>query len=154
MTDEERQRTIDFILQQQAQLTASAQRNEEEHAQFTEGLKQLNKSVGQLGRIAVGLARQYRHDRTDLRERISALVNAQMRSEEKQSRSGEWRARMEKSFARSDERMTRLEEEAERNSAAIAKLAASSDRNRDDIGALARVVSDLARARHGGEGPA
>ena len=179
MDDAERQRTMDFILRQQAQLAASAQRNEEEHAQFTESLKQLNKSVRQLGRIAVGMARQYRSDRTDLRERIAALINAQMKSEEKQSRSGEWQAQMEKNFARSEERMTRLEADAERtrrdldalkyaveshdddinalflinksNSEAITKLTASNDRNSEAIAKLADVVASLGRRRNGGE---
>lgn len=194
MTDEERQRTMDFILQQQAQLAASAQRNEEEHAQFAESFKRLNKTVEQLGRIAAGMARRYRHDRTDLRERIAALIDAQMRSEERlsrtevwqsqmeerlsrtedwraqmeerQARTEAWKAQMEESFARSDARMTRVEEDAKRNNKAIEKLAAgqarnseaiaklfvAQDRNREDIAALARVVSDLARARNGGGG--
>lgn len=165
MTDEERQRTMDFILQQMSQFAASAQRNEEEHAQFTEGFKQLNKSVDQLGRIAAGMARQYRRDRPDLRERIAALVDAQIKSEEKQSRSSEWQAQIEKSFVRSDARMTRLEEEAERNRKDITALTYAVESHDDDIRALllsnqsnseaitklTDVVADIARRRNGGD---
>ena len=179
MDDLERQRTMDFILRQQAQLAASAQRNEEEHAQFTRSLEQLTRRLKQLGSIAVLMARQYRHDRTDQRERIDALIDAQLSSEEKQSNSSDWQARMEESFARSDVRMTRVEADAERNgkdiaallvsternseaitklvestdrnSEAVAKLAASGDRNREDIAALARVVADMAGRRNGGK---
>lgn len=156
MDDAERQRTMDFILRQQAQLAVSAQRGEEEHAR--------------LRRVVVMMARQFRQDRSDLKERIAALINAQMqseerqaraedrqarteewqaRAEERQARTEEWQAQMEESFARSDARMTRLEEEAERSSAAIAKLAASTDRNSEAIAKLTDVVADIAQRRNG-----
>jgi hypothetical protein len=49
MNDEERQRTMDFILRQQAQFTAPTQRIEEEHAQFSgsRALFLINKSNGE-----------------------------------------------------------------------------------------------------------
>ena len=164
MTDEERQRTMDFILRQQAQFAAGMQRNEEQ--------------MTTLRRVAVTMARQFRKERSDLRERIAALVDAQVRSEERQSRTEEWQARMEESFTRSDARMTRLEADAERtrrdldtlryaveshdddinalfiinrsNSEAIAKLVVSNDRNGEAIAKLAEIVAGLGRRRNGG----
>ena len=164
MTDEERQRTMDFILQQTAQFAAGLQKNE---GQMTT-----------LRRVVVLTARQFRNERSDLRERIAALVDAQVRSEERQSRTEEWQARMEESFTRSDARMTRLEADAERtrkdldtlkyaveshdddinalflinksNSEAIAKLVASNDRNGEAIAKLAEIVAGLGRRRNGG----
>ena len=161
MDDAERQRTMDFILRQQAQFAAGMQRNEEEHAQFT-------RTLNLLGRVAVRIARQFRRDRTDLRERIAALIDAQMRAEEQQSRSNEWQAQMEESFARSDARMTRVEQDAERTRKDIAALTycvESHDddiralflinrNNSEDIAALARVVADMAGRRNGGDGAA
>ena len=66
---------MDFILRQQAQFTVGIQKLEEQQAQFSDGLKSM-------GRVIVLLARQFRRERTDLRERIAALVDAQMRTEE------------------------------------------------------------------------
>ena len=171
MDDAERQRTMDFILRQQAQFSAGIQRNEEQ--------------LATLRRVVVLMARQFRNDRSDLKERINALIDAQLNSEEKQSRSSEWQSQMEKNFARAEARMTRLEKDAERthkdaerngkeiaallettrrnseaiarltasqdrNSEAIDRLAESNDRNSETVARLAEVVSELARARHGG----
>src|ERR1043165_4585885 len=78
MDDEERQRTMDFILRQQAQFTVGMQKLEEQQAQFSGELKSVR-------RVVVLLARQFRRERGDLRERIAALVDAQIRSEERLS---------------------------------------------------------------------
>jgi septation ring formation regulator EzrA len=157
MTDEERQRTMDFILQQQAQFAAGMQSLEEADARASIRLDRLERTL-------VLMARQFRRERGDLRERTTALTNAQIKSEEKLShsderqtqaeenfaRSNERLTRVEESFVRSDARLTRLEDLTERNSKAIAALTASDDRNRQDIAALAKVVGDLARRRDGG----
>ena len=103
MTDEERQRTMDFILQQQAQFTVNMQKLEEQQTQFAEqqtqfaeqqaqfsaGMQKLeeaderaSKRLSRLERTLVLMARQFRRERRDLRERISALVDAQMKTEE------------------------------------------------------------------------
>jgi len=179
MDDAERQRTMDFILRQQAQFSAGIQRNEEQ--------------LTTLRRVVVLMARQFRHDRSDLKERITALIEAQLNSEEKQSRSSEWQNQMERNFARAEARMTRLEKDAggnskdiaallqttkrnseaiekltasnDRNSQAIAKLMESQDGNREAIAALlvsternieaiaklTEVVTDIARQRNGEE---
>ena len=121
MDDAERQSTMDFILRQQAQFAAGMQRNEEQ--------------MTTLRRVVVMMARQFREERSDLRERVAALVDAQMKSEEKQSRSGEWQAQMEKNFARSEERMTRLEADAERTRRDLDALKYAVESHDDDGGA-------------------
>jgi hypothetical protein len=75
MTDEERQRTMDFILRQQAQFAAGMQRLEEADTRASLRLDRLERTL-------VLMARQFRRERRDLRERMAALVNAQIKSEE------------------------------------------------------------------------
>ncbi len=110
MTDEERQRTMDFILQQQAQFTVSMQKLEElqaesaaQQAQFTVGMQKLeeqqtqltasqqrsNRRMDRLERVVVLMTRQFRRERRDLRERIAALVDAQLKTEEITRRNSE-----------------------------------------------------------------
>ena|SRR5438270_8739316 len=96
MNDEERQRTMDFILKQQAQFAAGMQKIEEQQTQFAAGMQRLEEAdaraserLGRLERVVVLMARQFRRERKDLRERIGALVDAQIRTEEVTRRNGE-----------------------------------------------------------------
>ena len=89
MTDEERQRTMDFILQQQAQFAASMQKVEEGMQRFEEGMQRLEEAdarasrrLDRLERTLILMAQRFRRERQDLRERITALVDAQMRTDE------------------------------------------------------------------------
>ena len=154
MDDAERQSTMDFILRQQAQFAAGMQKSEEQMAA--------------LRRVVVMMARQFRSERLDLRERVAALVDAQIKSEEKLSRSNEWQAQMEKNFARSEARMTRLEADAERTRRDLEALKYAVESHDDDITALflinksngeaiaklADVVAEVGRRRNGGESTA
>ncbi|MET0648599.1 MAG: hypothetical protein ABW208_18460 [Pyrinomonadaceae bacterium] len=172
MTDEERQRTMDFILQQMAQFAASIQRSEEEREKRERTDRRRDVSIEQIRRILARSIWERRCDRRDWNERMAALVNAQMRSdearsrldekmdalidvqvrsEETQSRSEEWRTQMEESFARSNERLAYLEDLTARNSEAVGKLAVSNDRNSEAITKLTEVVTDIARRRNGDE---
>ncbi len=69
MTDEEMQKTMEFILNQRAQFAADIQKLQERQAE-TESL---------IGRLAVVTTKGFE----DVDRRISALVDAQMRAEEK-----------------------------------------------------------------------
>jgi chromosome segregation ATPase len=177
MDDEERQRTMDFILRQQAQFTVGMQKLEEQQAQFSGELKSVR-------RVVVLLARQFRRERGDLRERIAALVDAQIRSEERLSRSDARLNRLEDITERNSKDIAALTQTVEFNSddiralllvtehnsdairqnseairaltaaterdrEAIRELVVATDRNREDIAALAKVVSDLAHRRNG-----
>lgn len=150
MDDAERQHTMDFILQHQAQFAAGMQRLEEQHVN--------------LRRVVVMTARQFRGERSDLRERITALVDAQLKSEERSSRADDRLKRVEDIAERTskdiaaltyaveahDDDVRALFVITESNSEAIRALTASGDRNREDIAALARVVADVARRRDDG----
>jgi len=74
MDDAERQRTMDFILRQQAQFAVDMQRLEEADARASVRLDRLERTL-------VLMARQFRRERRDLRERLAALVDAQIKTE-------------------------------------------------------------------------
>jgi predicted nucleic acid-binding Zn-ribbon protein len=118
MTDEERQRTMDFILRQQAQFTADMRKLEEADARAS-------KRLGRLERTVVLLTRQFRRERSDLRERVSALADAQMRGDERHSHL--------------DEKMNALIDAQLRTEEALRSLATVTERNSRDIVALAKV---------------
>jgi hypothetical protein len=82
MNDEERQRTMDFILQQQAQFAVGMQKFEEGMQRLEEADARADMRLGRLERMLVLMARQFRRERRDLRERIAALVDAQVKTEE------------------------------------------------------------------------
>jgi hypothetical protein len=96
MTDEERQRTMDFILQQQAQFAAGMQRLEvqqsrfaeqqtrfaEQQTKFSESQRRADDRIDQLRRVVLMTVRQFSRERRDRRERIAALVDSQMRTED------------------------------------------------------------------------
>jgi len=82
MDDAERQRTMDFILQRQAQFAAGMQRLEEQQTKFSENQRRADDRIDQLRRVVLMTVRQFRRERRDLRERIAALVDAQMRTED------------------------------------------------------------------------
>ncbi len=75
MDDAERQSTMDFILRQQAQFAAGMQKLEEADARASVRLERLERTL-------VLMARQFRRERRDLRERMVALVDAQIKTEE------------------------------------------------------------------------
>ena len=168
MTDEERQRTMDFILQQQAQFAAGMQKLEGQQAQLSSEVKSVNASVKQLRRVAVMAAGQLRRERTDLRERMAALVDAQVKSEDKASHTEDRLKRIEENHARAEARMTRTEDLAQRTSKDIAALTQAVEchdddiralflinkSNSEDIAALAKIVADMARRRNGDSGAA
>jgi len=145
MNDEERQRTMDFILQQQAQFTVGMQKLEEADARASKRLDRFERTLRLMGR-------RFRRERDDLRERMAALVDSQIKSEDKASMSDERLKRSEESFARSNERLTRIDESHARSEERLTRLEELTGRNSEDIAALAKVVSNMARGRNGDGG--
>jgi|ERR1051326_5582663 hypothetical protein len=82
MNDEERQRTMDFILKQQAQFAVGMQKLEEGMERLEQADVRASLRLDRLERTVVLIARQFRRERKDLRERIAALADAQIRTEE------------------------------------------------------------------------
>ena len=116
MNDEERQRTMDCILQQQAQFATGMQRLEDADARASRRLDRLERTL-------VLMARRFRRERDDLQERMTALVDAQIRTEEAA-------ARMED---------------------AVRSLTATTERNSNDIAALSRKANGRAGKESDGE---
>lgn len=151
MTDEERQRTMDFILQQQAKFAADTERLKEEDARA-------HRRIDRLERVLKLAIRAGRRERKEFRERYAALVDAQMRNEEIARRNAEKadeRATRDEETSRrnsekSEERFTRLEEAAQRATEAAARANETTDRASEDVSRLARIVEQLARQRNGG----
>lgn len=88
MTDEERQRQMDFILKQQAQFTVNFQKleeaQEEEHRATGERFQASERRLDRLERIvklAVRAGLRERRSRREQDERITALVDAQISTE-------------------------------------------------------------------------
>jgi chromosome segregation ATPase len=154
MNEEERERTMNFILEQQAQSATRMQRLEEGMQKFDErmdrleeadarAIKRLDKLEGTLVRMAV----QFRRERRDLRERMSALVDAQIRSDDK---AVGWQDRL----ARIEELTARNSEAIRRNSEAMSRNSEDIRRNSEDIRALTNYVARGGGKRNGeaGEG--
>ena len=116
MTDEERQRTMDFILRQQAQFTVGMQKLEEADARASRRLDRLERTL-------VLMARRFRRERDDIQERMAALVDAQIRTEEAT-------AKMED---------------------AVRSLTATTERNSKDISALSKKDGGNAESNDDGE---
>lgn len=129
MNDEERQRTMDFILQQQAQFTVGMQKLEEADARASKRLDRLERTL-------VLMARRFRRERDDIQERIAALVDAQIRSEE----AG---ARMEEAGTKMEDAVTRMED-------AVRSLTVVTERNSNDIASLTRNANDENNGGGGG----
>jgi len=146
MDDEERQRTMDFILQQQAQFSAGMQRLEEADARA-------DRRLGRLERTVVLMIRQFRRERRDLRERIAALVDSQIRTEEITRQNSEdiraLNAAMERDYE-AIRGITRQNSEVIRsNSEAIRALTAATERDRVNIASLADMIDKLTRRQSG-----
>jgi hypothetical protein len=140
MNEEERERTMNFILEHQANFAAGMDRLEGADARAVRRLDKLERNL-------VRMAVQFRRERKDLRERINALVDAQTRSEDKSVGWQERLARMEemrdRNTAASEARLARIEELTARNSEDIR-------RNSEDIRALTRFVSRDGGKQNGG----
>jgi hypothetical protein len=86
MTDEERQRQMDFILNQQAQFSVNLQKHQEAFAANMQKLEETdarsNKRIDRLERILALAVRAYRRERKEAREKFNALITAQNRTDD------------------------------------------------------------------------
>jgi hypothetical protein len=87
MTDEERQRQMDFILNQQVQFSVNMQKLEEADTRA-------NKRIDRLERVLSLAIRSYRRERKETREKFNALVDAQTRTEDAVAKLDESQAKM------------------------------------------------------------
>jgi hypothetical protein len=78
MTDEERQRQMDFLLTQQAQFAANLQQHDEARQQADRRLDRLERVV----KLAVRAGLRSRRNMREQDTRITTLVDSQLRTEE------------------------------------------------------------------------
>ncbi len=133
MTDEERQRTMDFILQQQAQFTADIQRLEESDRRADRRLTRLESVV----KLVI---------RAGLRERRVLRQERKEREEERKEERREWGERINALI----EAQVATEEIVRRNSENIDKLFAITQRTAESVDRLSRRVEQDAGGQNGG----
>ncbi len=151
MTDEERRRTMEFILQQQARTDAKLDELAENDRKADRRLTRLENMLKMAIRAGV-------RERREWRERHNALVEAQMSTEEVLKRtqdqmtegfrkleeglgkmgegvgkSVENFTRLDESYRRADERLTRTEEIVRNNSESLKALELATQRNTEAI---------------------
>ncbi len=101
MTDEERQRQMDFILTQQAQFAVDIQTLRETVHDLREAQTRTN------AQLALYAETQSEYIQITMRS-IQALVDAQLRADERQARADERQAQADERLARTDERLNVL----------------------------------------------
>jgi hypothetical protein len=134
MDDAERQRTMDFILQQQAQLAASMQKNEEESLKRNQRDTRRDVSIAQIRRLLARTIWERRRDRRDWNARMAALANAQMRSDQAGARLEESMAALIDAQIRSEDAQVKSEEaqvRADERIAALADAQSNSEKKHD-----------------------
>ena len=89
MTNEEFEKTKEFILQQQARFAADIQRSREAQTQTDLVLTHIGEVLGQTGEIVGRLANVTHEGFTDVNAKINALVDSQIDLSEAQSRTDE-----------------------------------------------------------------
>jgi hypothetical protein len=122
------ERKMNFILEQQAQFVVDMQRLEESQtrtdqvvaaltetvSQMGESFIQVAQSVTQVGEVVTRLANVTHAGFTDVNAKINALVDAQIRSEERLTRNEEKSIRTDEKIARTEESIQRLSETVDR----------------------------------------
>lgn len=83
MTNEEFEKTKEFILQQQAQFASDIQRSREAQTQTDLVLTHIGEVLAQTGEIVGRLANVTHEGFTDVNAKINALVDSQIRTDEK-----------------------------------------------------------------------
>ena len=89
MNNEDLQRRMTFIVEQQAQFASDIQRLQESQARTDQVVAQTGEIVGQTGEIVARLANVTLEGFKDVNAKIDALVDSQIRTDENVSRTDE-----------------------------------------------------------------
>ena len=89
MNNEEFDRKMAFIVEQQAQFASDIQQLQESQARTDQVVAQTAEVVGQMGEVVTRLATVTHVGFTEMNAKINALVDAQIRTEESLSRTDE-----------------------------------------------------------------
>jgi hypothetical protein len=147
MTSEEMQRTMDFILNEQAKTAASLEMlaqaqaeavvREQQDAQRTQ---KADERIARLERLMILTIRAGRRERHELRDRINALVNAQTHTEDV----------LTEFVETTEEKFTALAESQREMQAAMERLARRSEESERSQIEMRQAMTELSRivARH------
>lgn len=128
MNNEEFDRKMAFIVEQQAQFAADIQQLQEAQVRLQESQVEFRKSqdrtdqvlahtvavVGDVGEVVTRLAKVTHAGLTDLNVKINALVDAQIRTEENLARTEKNLSRTEKNLSRTEKNLSRTEKNVSR----------------------------------------
>jgi chromosome segregation ATPase len=169
MTDDERQRQMDFILNQQAQFTADIQKLQEGQAKLQEGQAKLQESQAQLQESqaqlqesqAVLLERQVDASQIVTRlasvtlegfkqtnAKIDALIDAQMRTENSVTKIAEGQTKLTEGQIKLTEGQTKLTEGQTKLTEAQIKLAEAQAHTDQRLDALIDIVREGRNGKH------
>ena len=115
MNSEEFDRKMAFIVEKQAQFASDIQQLQESQTRTDQVVAQTAEVVGQMGEVVTRLAHVTHAGFTEVNAKINALVDAQIRTEEKLARTEENIARTEANVARTDENLRNLIDVVARN---------------------------------------
>ena len=108
MNNEEFDRKMAFIVEQQAQFASDIQLLQESQARTDQVVAQTADVVGQMGEVVTRLANVTHAGFTEVNAKINALVDAQIRTEENLMRTEEHLMRTDKNVAGTDESLKTL----------------------------------------------
>jgi hypothetical protein len=112
------ERKMNFILEHQAQFAADMLRLEESQARTDQVVavmgEAVTQAVSQVGEVVTRLANVTHAGFTDVNAKIDALVDAQIRSEERLTRNEEKSIRTDEKIARTEESIQRLSDTVDR----------------------------------------
>lgn len=108
MNNEEFDRKMAFIVEQQAQFASDIQQLQESQARTDQVVAQTAEVVGQMGEVVTRLANVTHAGFTEVNAKLNALVDAQIRTEEHLMRTEEHLMRTDKNVAGTDESLKTL----------------------------------------------
>lgn len=139
LTNEEFERKMAFIVEQQAQFASDIQRLRESQAQTDEIVAQAGEKLAQTGEIVTRLANVTLEGFKDVNAKINALVDSQIRTEEGLRLTdeglrltGEVLRRTDEHLRRTDENVRRTDENVRRTDESLRNLIAVVDRHLSD----------------------
>jgi Fe-S cluster assembly scaffold protein SufB len=108
MNNEEFDRKMAFIVEQQAQFASDIQQLQDSQARTDQVVAQTAEVVGQMGDVVTRLATVTHAGFTEVNAKINALVDAQIRTEENLALTQENLMRTDKNVASTDESLRKL----------------------------------------------
>jgi ABC-type transporter Mla subunit MlaD len=163
MTNDEFEKTKEFILQQQAQFASDIQRSREAQTQTDLVLTHVGEVLAQTGEIVGRLAHVTHEGFTDVNAKINALVDSQIRTDEKINALADSQAQMDEKIkalfnsqinltdaqSRTDEKINALVDSQKQTDDKFRELADSQKQTTEDLKKLIANVDRYFTGRNG-----